>query len=57
MLKVGDSAPDFDLPDAAMEMVSLADYCGKNFLINFAPSPTGQKQFMVVVSAGYIKDR
>ena len=33
MLKVGDSAPDFDLPDAAMEMVSLADYCGKKSVV------------------------
>ena len=33
MLKVGDSAPDFDLPDAAMEMVSLADFRGKKSVV------------------------
>jgi peroxiredoxin Q/BCP len=29
MLNVGDPAPDFDLPDAEMEMVSLASFRGK----------------------------
>ncbi|MEO6022648.1 MAG: peroxiredoxin [Burkholderiales bacterium] len=33
MLKVGDVAPDFDLPDAGMEMVSLADLRGKQCVI------------------------
>ena len=33
MLKVGDSAPDFDLPDAAMEMVSLVDFRGKKSVV------------------------
>ena len=38
MLKVGDSAPDFDLPDAAMEMVSLVDFRGKkNVVLYFYP--------------------
>ncbi|MEO8039668.1 MAG: peroxiredoxin [Betaproteobacteria bacterium] len=33
MLNVGDPAPDFDLPDAEMEMVSLASFRGKNHVI------------------------
>jgi thioredoxin-dependent peroxiredoxin len=33
MLNVGDPAPDFDLPDAEMEMVSLASFRGKRHVI------------------------
>jgi thioredoxin-dependent peroxiredoxin len=38
MLKVGDVAPDFDLPDAGMEMVRLANLRGKqNVVLYFYP--------------------
>jgi peroxiredoxin Q/BCP len=33
MLNVGDPAPDFDLPDAEMEMVSLGSFRGKRHVI------------------------
>jgi thioredoxin-dependent peroxiredoxin len=33
MVKVGDPAPDFDLPDAGMEMVGLASFKGKKSVI------------------------
>jgi thioredoxin-dependent peroxiredoxin len=33
MLNVGDPAPEFDLPDAEMEMVSLASFRGKHHVI------------------------
>jgi len=33
MLNVGDPAPEFDLPDAEMEMVSLASFRGKRHVI------------------------
>jgi thioredoxin-dependent peroxiredoxin len=37
MLKAGDAAPDFSLPDALMEPVSLAGFRGKNVVIYFFP--------------------
>jgi len=38
MLRVGQAAPDFTLPDADMEMVSLAQYRGKrNVILYFYP--------------------
>ena len=38
MLRVGDAAPDFHLPDAGMEMVRLADMRGKqNVVLYFYP--------------------
>jgi thioredoxin-dependent peroxiredoxin len=37
MLKAGDIAPDFSLPDALMEPVSLAGFRGKNVVIYFFP--------------------
>ncbi len=38
MLKVGEPAPSFDLPDAGMEMVSLASFKGKcNVVLYFYP--------------------
>ena len=38
MLRVGDVAPDFDLPDAGMEMVRLANLRGKqNVVLYFYP--------------------
>lgn len=33
MLKVGDPAPDFDLPDAEMEMVNLGAHRGKRHVV------------------------
>lgn len=33
MLKAGDCAPDFELPDADMEMVRLSDYQGKQHVV------------------------
>jgi peroxiredoxin Q/BCP len=33
MLQVGKPAPDFDLPDADLEMVSLASFRGKNHVV------------------------
>ncbi|MCW5627059.1 MAG: peroxiredoxin, partial [Burkholderiales bacterium] len=33
MLKVGDLAPDFDLPDAEMEMVTLGSFRGKHHVV------------------------
>lgn len=35
MLKAGDPAPDFALPDADMEMVELASYLGKQVVLYF----------------------
>jgi thioredoxin-dependent peroxiredoxin len=35
MLKAGDIAPDFSLPDAMMEPVSLAEFRGRNVVIYF----------------------
>jgi thioredoxin-dependent peroxiredoxin len=38
MLKEGEAAPGFDLPDADMEMVSLANFLGsKNVVLYFYP--------------------
>lgn len=37
MLKVGDKAPEFELPDADMNMVQSADLAGKNYVIYFYP--------------------
>jgi peroxiredoxin Q/BCP len=38
MLKEGEAAPSFDLPDADMEMVSLAGFKGtKNVVLYFYP--------------------
>jgi peroxiredoxin Q/BCP len=38
MLQVGHKAPDFELPDASMEMVSLQDFAGrKNVVLYFYP--------------------
>lgn len=33
MLKPGDQAPDFELPDADMQIARLADYRGKNHVV------------------------
>lgn len=33
MLKAGDRAPDFELPDADMEIVNLSDYRGKQHVV------------------------
>ena len=33
MLNVGDPAPEFDLPDAEMEMVSLASFRGRHIVV------------------------
>ena len=33
MLKQGDPAPDFDLPDAEMELVSLGSFLGKHHVV------------------------
>jgi peroxiredoxin Q/BCP len=38
MLKVGQKAPDFELPDADMEMIGLRDFHGrKNLVLYFYP--------------------
>jgi peroxiredoxin Q/BCP len=37
MLRVGDEAPDFSLPDADMEYRSLADFAGKTVILYFYP--------------------
>lgn len=37
MLKAGEQAPDFSLPDADMETISLASYKGKNVVLFFYP--------------------
>src|SRR5689334_912124 len=37
MLKEGEAAPSFDLPDPDMEMVSLASFNGKNVVLYFYP--------------------
>jgi len=33
MLKAGETAPDFELPDSEMEMVSLAEFKGKHRIV------------------------
>ncbi|MEW5786363.1 MAG: peroxiredoxin [Pseudomonadota bacterium] len=35
MLKIGDEAPDFELPDADMTIARLADYLGKPLVLFF----------------------
>ena len=35
MLKIGDKAPDFSLPDAEGDTVRLSDFAGKNFVVLF----------------------
>lgn len=37
MLKVGQPAPGFNLPDSDMEMVKLSTYKGKNIVLYFYP--------------------
>lgn len=37
MIQAGQRAPEIDLPDADMEMVSLASYQGKNVVLYFYP--------------------
>lgn len=37
MLKVGDKAPDFELPDADMNIVRATDMAGRNYVIYFYP--------------------
>jgi len=37
MLKVGDNAPDFILPDADNNEVSLKDFAGKKVVLWFFP--------------------
>jgi len=37
MLSAGDKAPAFELPDADMNMVTNADYEGKNYVLYFYP--------------------
>lgn len=37
MLKVGDKAPEFELPDADMNMVRSADLSGRSYVIYFYP--------------------
>jgi peroxiredoxin len=37
MLKVGDKAPDFNLPDSDMTMTDSADFAGRPYVIYFYP--------------------
>lgn len=37
MLKVGDEAPEFTLPDASNKSVSLSDFKGQKVLLWFFP--------------------
>jgi peroxiredoxin Q/BCP len=37
MLKLGDQAPEFDLPDQSGRSVTLADYRGRKLLVYFYP--------------------
>ena len=37
MLAAGDKAPEFELPDADMNMVSSSDYEGRNYVLYFYP--------------------
>tara|TARA_B100000315_G_C14480213_1_gene542523 strand:+ start:813 stop:944 length:132 start_codon:yes stop_codon:yes gene_type:complete len=37
LLKIGDKAPDFTLPDADNNSVSLTDYSGKKIVLWFFP--------------------
>jgi len=37
MLKIGDQAPDFKLPDSEGGLVSLSDFYGKTLVLWFFP--------------------
>lgn len=37
MLKEGDKAPDFSLPNADMQIKSLTDFCDRNLVLYFYP--------------------
>jgi peroxiredoxin len=37
MLAAGDKAPEFELPDSDMNMVSSSDYDGRNYVLYFYP--------------------
>ncbi len=41
LLKIGDTAPDFSLPDQYGRLVSLRDYAEQNILIWFFPRAFG----------------
>lgn len=37
MLSIGDAAPEFELPDADMNMVKSSDFAGRNYVLYFYP--------------------
>jgi len=37
MLKIGDKAPSFTLPDAEGNLISLSDFAGKKVIVYFYP--------------------